>query len=74
MYKIYSKSNCQYCDKAKALLKSKKIEFDEFELDVHYTREELIEQFPTARTFPVILIDGNYIGGFDQLKERFNDE
>ena len=36
-------------------------------LDEDFTREELFEIFPTARTFPQIKIDGESIGGFDQL-------
>ena len=30
-------------------------------------KEELLELFPTARTFPQIKVDGESIGGFDQL-------
>ena len=38
-------------------------------LDEDFTREELFEIFPTARTFPQIKIDGESIGGFDQLQK-----
>jgi glutaredoxin len=37
-------------------------------LDEDFTREHLLEMFPDARTFPVILLDGMYIGGYDQLQ------
>ena len=33
-----------------------------------FSREELFEQFPTARTFPQIKIDGKVIGGWDAFK------
>jgi glutaredoxin len=36
-------------------------------IDIDYTREELIENFPNARTFPQITMDGAYIGGFTEL-------
>jgi glutaredoxin-related protein len=39
-------------------------------LDTDFTREELFEEFPTARTFPQIRVDGNAIGGYDQLAEH----
>ena len=45
-------------------------------LDVDFTREELFEKFPTARTFPQITVDGEAIGGYDnfvKLLENRND-
>jgi glutaredoxin 3 len=41
-------------------------------LDEDFTREELFEKFPTARTFPQIVVDGESIGGFTELKELVN--
>jgi len=43
-------------------------------LDTDFTREELFEEFPTARTFPQIRVretenTWTYIGGYDQLAE-----
>ena len=38
-----------------------KIQYKKLERD--FTREELFEQFPGARTFPQIRIDGDIIGG-----------
>ena len=37
-------------------------------LDEDFTREELMEKFPTARTFPQIVVDGTSIGGFTEFK------
>jgi glutaredoxin len=34
-----------------------------------FTREELMETFPGARTFPQIIVDGQKIGGYTELKE-----
>mgnify|MGYP003646201640 CR=1 FL=1 len=36
-------------------------------LDEDYTREDLMDLFPTARTFPQIIAEGDAIGGYDQL-------
>ena len=50
-------------------------------LDTNYTAmavlitffyEELLEQVPTARTVPQILIDGQLIGGFTELRAHLN--
>ena len=56
-----------FCDKAVNLCELKNLEYKKLMLDVDYTREELLEQFPNARTFPQITMDGEYIGGFTEL-------
>ena len=33
-----------------------------------FDREELLEKFPTARTFPQITAHGEYVGGFNELE------
>jgi glutaredoxin len=69
---VWSKYNCPYCDQAKALLKMKGIQFEEKKIGDGYTKEELLEAVPTARTVPQIFIDGELVGGFTELKARLN--
>jgi glutaredoxin 3 len=57
---------------AKTLLKNKGIEFEERIIGVEWTREQLLESIPQARTVPQIILNGEYIGGYDQLKAHFN--
>ena len=65
---VWSKYHCPYCDQAKALLKQRDIEFEEKKIGDGYTREDLLEAVPTARTVPQIFLDGELIGGFTELK------
>jgi glutaredoxin len=65
---VYSKYNCPYCDQAKNLLKSKGIQFEERKIGDGYTKEDLLEAVPNARTVPQIFIDEQLIGGFTELK------
>lgn len=69
---IYSRDNCAYCAYAKNLLESRGIDYMELKLGVDFSRETLVENYPTAKTFPVITVDGFYIGGYSQLAERIN--
>ena len=69
---IYSKDSCPYCDRAKALLNSKQIEFTEFKIGRELTREEFLEKFPNVRTVPQIYLDEQHIGGYDNLVAHFN--
>lgn len=77
--KIYSKPQCPFCDRAKALADSKGIKYTEVMLDVgqakidgksYISREELLALIPTARTMPQIMIDEIPIGGYTELAAR----
>lgn len=71
---LWSKYHCPYCDQAKALLKSKDITFEEKKIGDGYTKEELLEAVPTARTVPQIFIDDKLIGGFTELKQFLQEQ
>jgi glutaredoxin 3 len=66
---VWSKYHCPYCDQAKALLSQKGIIFEERKIGDGYTREDLLEALPTARTVPQIFIDDVLIGGFTELQQ-----
>lgn len=70
---VWSKDMCPYCDRAKALLKQKGIEFEERKIGSGWTREQLLESVPTARTVPQIFLDDKHIGGHDDLVKYFNE-
>ena len=65
---IWSKDHCPFCDQAKNLLKIKGIEFEEKKIGHGFTKEDLLEAVPTARTVPQIFLDDQLIGGFTELK------
>ena len=65
---VWSKYHCPYCDQAKALLKQKGYTITEKKIGDGYTKEELLEAVPTARTVPQIFIGEQLIGGFTELK------
>ena len=67
---IWSKYHCPYCDQAKALMTMKGIQFEEKKIGDGYTKEELLEAVPNARTVPQIFLDGELVGGFTELKAR----
>jgi glutaredoxin len=67
---VWSKDQCPYCDQAKALLKSRNIEFEERNVSQDWTREQLLEAVPNARTVPQIFLDGELVGGFTELRKK----
>jgi glutaredoxin 3 len=67
---VWSKENCPYCLQAKALLEARGIEYEERNVSKDWTKEQLLEAVPTARTLPQIFLDDNYIGGFTDLRSH----
>ena len=70
---IWSKDNCTFCEQAKALLKQKGIAFEERKIGAGWTKEQLLESVPTARTVPQIFLDEQLIGGFTELKKHIEE-
>lgn len=71
---LYTKPNCPFCVKTKAFLNMRNVQYEEKRLDIHFTREQLLEAFPSAKSYPVIVVDGFYIGGYTNLQEMLNEE
>jgi glutaredoxin 3 len=65
---VWSKYHCPFCDQAKALLTAKGIQFEEKKIGDGFTKEDLLEAVPSARTVPQIFLDDKLIGGFTELK------
>ena len=69
---VWSKYHCPSCDQAKTLLGQRDIKFEERKIGDGYTREELLEEIPSARSVPQIIIDEKVIGGVTELKAYLN--
>mgnify|MGYP007083475033 FL=1 len=72
MYIIWSKDNCINCNKAKSLLESKGFSYEERVIGKEYSREDLLECVPNAKSVPQIFYNNEYIGGFDSLLSKLN--
>ena len=65
---IYTKSFCPYCARAKRLLDEKDVAYEEFEISGGgEKREEMIQRAGGRTTVPQIFIEGQHIGGSDDL-------
>ena len=73
---IYSKPNCIYCDKSKALLKGLDLSYEEKMFGKDFkSPEELYEAVgKQVRTMPLIMIDDVLVGGYNQLVEFMADK
>ena len=66
---IYTKDNCIWCDRAKILLDSKNISYNEIDLSNDSERLKFYEKIgDNVKTVPQVFIDDKRIGGFQDLK------
>lgn len=63
---LYSKENCQECDRARSLLESLSISHLEYKLGTDYSEKQFRAEFGIGAQFPQVAIDYNHIGS---LKE-----
>ena len=62
---------CVFCESAKLFLEGRDIDYTNHIIGEDITRYELLEKFPAIRTVPIVLIDGELIGGFEEMKNHF---
>jgi glutaredoxin 3 len=65
---IYTKFFCSYCARAKRLLDSKQVPYEEYDITMGgEKRAEMLQRSLGRQTVPQIFIDGRHIGGSDDL-------
>ena len=68
---VYGKKGCPFCSMAKEELRLRGIPFDYIDLkDIGKTAREVTGR--DVKTVPQIYIEGEYVGGYDELMEHFN--
>ena len=71
---MYSGDPCPFCAAAKALLKAKDVEIEEFDIWKDPAKaKEMLQRTNGARTIPQIFIGDYHIGGNDQLQAANRD-
>ena len=64
---IYSTSMCPYCIRAKNLLTSLQLEYEDINLNTNPRKFEKLSEKTGWQTVPQIFINNKFIGGFDDL-------
>lgn len=65
---IFTGPGCGYCEAAKALLTRHKLAFTERDVSEPAVLAEFRERLPRIRSIPQIFIDGEHIGGYEDLE------
>jgi glutaredoxin 3 len=65
---VYSKQQCPYCVRAKALLTKKGIPFEEIDVEQDEAKRAWLVEASGQRTVPQIFVDGRPLGGFFEIE------
>lgn len=69
MYKIYTKSACPWCDKAKSLLDDQKVFYAEINIDEEEEIKKVLKE--KYKTVPQVFLGPDHIGGYESLVQHF---
>ncbi|MGH7895146.1 MAG: glutaredoxin 3 [Candidatus Binatia bacterium] len=64
---VYTTPSCPYCLRAKRLLTERGIAYDEFDVADDVELRTRVTERSGRRTVPLIFVDGQSVGGFDEL-------
>ena len=70
---LWSRDNCQWCERVKQLFAATNISVTEYKLDRDFTRHQFHEEFEEGATFPQVQIDNKYIGGCKDTLHHLQD-
>src|SRR6185312_13205099 len=71
---LITKPNCKHCYQAKKLLQKVGATWEERLIGDHVTREEVLAAYPQMRTVPIVVVDGELLGGESNLREWLDRE
>jgi len=71
---IYGKPNCPQCSMAKSLLDSKGIEYEYIDITTTGKSAAEITGRPDVRSLPQVYLNGEYVGGFNELYNKLKEE
>tara|TARA_Y100001973_G_C5160550_1_gene313267 strand:+ start:209 stop:457 length:249 start_codon:yes stop_codon:yes gene_type:complete len=60
---LWSKNDCQWCDRVRQLFHSINIDYIEYKYDIDFNKKSFYGEFGEGATFPQVQIQGRHIGG-----------
>ena len=67
MIEIYGKTGCTFCHRATVFCELNDLPYKYLQLDEDFSKEQLLAEFPEAKTFPQIKRNGMPVGGYNEL-------
>ncbi|MGI9491907.1 MAG: glutaredoxin domain-containing protein [Geminicoccaceae bacterium] len=67
---VFTGPDCSYCDRAKAALLEHGLAFTEWDISDEKVLAEFRSRLPRVKSIPQIFVDGEHIGGYEDLMLR----
>lgn len=64
---IYTRQGCRYSENARAYLEERGIEYTDIDVEAGEAREEMVSRSGGRTSTPQIFLEGQHIGGYDDL-------
>ena len=71
---LWSKDDCQWCERVRQLFAVVNIDYLEYKLDKDFTRHQFYEEFEEGATFPQVQLDNKHIGGCKDTLHYLQDQ
>lgn len=71
---VYTKQNCQWCERVKYLLNHIDIEYLEYEYEKDFTKKQFYAEFGEGATFPQVTIDHKHVGGCKETLQYLQEQ
>ncbi|HLM87239.1 MAG TPA: glutaredoxin domain-containing protein [Solirubrobacteraceae bacterium] len=70
---VYTTEPCSFCARVKGLLRSRGVEFAEVNLSKDPDGRVQLAQQTGMMTFPQVIVDGQLLGGFNEIQAAAKD-
>jgi len=70
---LFSTESCTFCEHARSLLSKRGVDFEEVDLGAQPALQAELAELTGLTSFPQILVDGETLGGFNELRAADRD-
>ena len=70
---LFTTDSCTFCEHARSLLIKRNVDFEEVDLGEHPELQVELETVTGLSSFPQIVVDGEPLGGFNELRAADKD-
>lgn len=72
-FHIITRDDCAFCEKAKAMMFDNGDSYHEQKIGQDITRDEVLEKYPSRKVLPIIMKEGEIVGGLTELLDYYNE-
>lgn len=71
---LYTKDNCQECDRARMLLNTLNVSHLEYKLSKDFNEKQFYSEFGSQASFPQVAIDYKHVGSLKETLQFFKEK